>query len=110
MEEDLFPSDVETTAEFLITSPSRHLCSSSDVTLLDDPADCPNSDVLGIIGALVDAELSRAPEVLLLDESIVGLTLSSSPALVPAAGVARPRDGGADSCDFWYFSMVQSKT
>lgn len=31
------------------------------------------------IGVLVDAELSRAPEVLLLDESIVGLTLSSSP-------------------------------
>ena len=87
------------------------------------------------VGALVAAELSRAPpEVLLLDKSIVGLTLSSSPsrnkskqslknfsnillvkdvllpALVPAAGVTTPRDGGAVSCDFWYFNMVQSKT
>ena len=155
VEDDLFPSVVETTAEFLTPPPAQ--CSSSDVTLLDDPADCANSDSLGIcelktkstpfqrnneteqnflntVGALVAAELSRAPEALLLDESIVGLTLSSSPsrnkskqslknfsnillvkdvllpALVPAAGVKTPRDGGAVSCDFWYFNMVQSKT
>lgn len=48
VEEDLFLSDVETIAEFLNPLPVRLLCSSSDVTLLDDPADCPNSDELGI--------------------------------------------------------------
>lgn len=48
VEEDLFPSDVETTGEFLNPPPVRHLCSSSAVTLLDDPADCANSDELGI--------------------------------------------------------------
>lgn len=48
VEEDLFLSDVETIPEFLNPLPVRLLCSSSDVTLLDDPADCPNSDELGI--------------------------------------------------------------
>lgn len=48
MDEDLFSSDVETTGEFLNPAAVRLLCSSSDVTLLDDPADCANSDELGI--------------------------------------------------------------